>query len=226
MKEIIIKYIFASIFVFCIVSAEAQQNSLSTQIPHQKALRFGVDLISVVTSAINPDEMMLNFHSDFHYKTNIYLAADGGFINIFRDESNLNYNSKGFYMSLGADKSLMGDENQNDLDIFYIGARYGIALYEHAVDSIQIDNYWGEYNGTYSSDKLNTHWVEFILGTKVELFFARNFFFGAIVRYRMKLFSKEDLQMTPYLIPGFGKGDKSSQIAVNWSLYYRIPFKN
>ncbi len=225
MKELTTRYIIVSIFVFFVVSAQAQLNIQSTQKPHQKALRFGVDLFSVVNSAINPDEMVLNFHSDFHFKPDIYFAADAGFQNILKDEHIFDYKSNGFYLSVGADKNMLKSKNDNDLDIVYIGIKYGIAMYQHSADSIITDNYWGDNYNSLASEKLTTQWVEFAIGMKSTLFFAKNFFAGWALKYRIKTVAEKETQMSPYLIPGFGKADKNSSMAFSWSLYYRIPFK-
>ncbi len=225
MKELTTRFIIASIFVFCVVYAQSQPVIQSIQKPHQKALRFGVDLFSVVNSAINPDEMVINFHSDFHFKPDIYFAADGGFSKILKDEIHLDYKSNGTYLSLGVDKNMLKPKDGKDLDIVYIGVRYGIAMHQHSADSIMIDNYWANNYQSLASEKLSTQWVEFSIGMKSTLFFAKNIFVGWALKYRIKTVEEKQTQMSPYIIPGFGKAAKNSQVAFSWSLYYRIPFK-
>jgi hypothetical protein len=72
----------------------------------------------------------------------------------------------------------------------------------------------------------NTHafaqWVEIGTGVKVEVF--KNIYLGWSLRGRM-LLSKTMGQngVFPYIIPGYGQGENSSNFGVNYSIYYQIP---
>ena len=173
---------------------------------------------------MDSERSMADFHFDYHYKPEIYLAMDAGYFKAELDRNNLDYFTNGLYFSFGADKNLMKAELAGDLDIAFAGLRYGFSVFKHSSDSIFIDNYWGDYNGSLEQRSLYAHWIEAVGGMKAELFFAKNFFIGWTFRFKFKLFGKKDEQMPPWYIPGFGMGDKKSAFGFNWSLYYRIPF--
>jgi hypothetical protein len=70
---------------------------------------------------------------------------------------------------------------------------------------------------------LKATWGEAVVGLKGELF--RNFYMGITVRAKMMLSHTSYNTMTPYIIPGFGKGFYRFNAGLSYSILYAIPIR-
>jgi hypothetical protein len=112
-------------------------------------------------------------------------------------------------------------------NMIYVGMRYGISSFSHALNSYKIydpTNYYGEntvisgtnYNG------LTANWIEIIGGVKAELF--SNLYLGFSLRLNYLVSNKKPDGFDNLYIPGFNRTYEGKFGAgVNYTLSYFIP---
>lgn len=150
------------------------------------------------------------------------LNGEAGILTTNFDEETYHYESGGTYFRFGFQYNILKRKPNDDNSIF-LGLLYGLSLYEHKADQITInDGYWGSGSGSIPLTKLTGNWAEFKGGMRVEVF--RNWYLGWSIRLRIYLFGQEDPVMTPYIIPGFGKADKTLTIGMSYSVFFKIPY--
>lgn len=232
-----LKYIIRICFVFCCFTGFSQSESIDlnpkdTTVHLQPyGLRAGVDLSRVARSFYDKDYSGLEFVGDYRLSQNLYVAAELGNEKNTRYEDLYNYTTSGSYLKLGIDLNVY-DNWYGMNNSIYIGGRYAFSTFKHKVNDYQIfdsNRYWapndfplgntdfGEFSG------LNASWLEFVIGTKVELF--SNLYLGASLRLSFLVSNKEDEQFANLWIPGFNKTTEGSKFGVgyNYSLSYMIP---
>jgi hypothetical protein len=187
-----------------------------------RGMRFGCDLTRFAVGEFQPGRKAIEFSWDTEIKNNLFSTVELGLESATRENSNITYQSNGFYGRMGIDHNILKRDQLRKRDIVYIGARYGFYTMNHQTDSYMIPgSHQGDtITGRFPSRTLNGHWLEGVLGVKVEVF--TNFYLGASVRTRFLLFSKKDINY-PYYIPGFGKGANIANFGITYSLYYQIP---
>jgi hypothetical protein len=188
-----------------------------------RGIRIGYDLASLSLLYFDPDRMVYSFSFDYEAMQDIYPVLEFGFQNVGIEKENYNYRSNGFFGRAGVDVNLLKYEQTNVYEMFYAGLRYGVSFFKHQADNITVpDDYFEGVNGAQIPDnRLNAHWISLVAGVKVELF--TNFFMGWSVFGNIKLAQTKDPHMSPYHVPGFGKGDKRAGVVINYTVAYRLP---
>jgi hypothetical protein len=217
MKKML-KYCFSILLFFvCFFSASAQAGRI-------KGVRFGYDLSRAALPYIERERKGFEFSTDFEVKLNYYATAEYGQQKVSFKKTGYDYNSDGYYFRLGFDYNY--SKNNKDItqyEMVFGGIRFGYSNYSHEAANISIaENYWGtETVAVLPPVSLTAHWFEVTAGIRGELF--KNFFVGWSFRGRVMLWQKKDANMYAYNIPGYGAGNKKSQLGFNYSIYYRIP---
>jgi len=215
----ILKYI-SSLLLLILLS-----NSLSAQEPGSRIRgpRIGYDVGGLALLYLDPGRMIHTISVDYEVLQDIYPVAEFGLQNVLFDRDNYSYSSNGLFARVGVDVNLLKYENPNVYEMFYAGIRYGLSYMTHKADNISVpDDYFsGISGGSIPEQQVNTHWISFVGGVKVEVF--NNFFMGWSVLANFKLIQVNNENMNPYNIPGFGKGDKKAGIILSYTLAYRIP---
>lgn len=211
---------FISILILAIRICHGQQDSGEVKY----GLRFGYDISRPILDYLQPNRRDEEFSVDLQVRQNWFAIAEGGWNNSkINNSPKLVYHSSGYFWRIGFDYNLLKHDNINDNNLIYGGFRLGHANLSHSASSFQIaDIYWGNVNGSIPLHDVAATWFEIAAGIKIEA--LKNFFIGWSVRERILLNSNINSQLTPYVIPGFGKGNSKSAFDVNYSLYYRIPF--
>lgn len=232
-----LKYIISICFLFCCFTGFSQSKSIDLNpkdtVVHLQpyGLRAGIDLNRVARSFYDKDYSGLEFVGDYRLSQNLYVAAELGNEKSTRQEDWYNYTTSGSYIKIGIDLNVY-DNWYGMNNSIYIGGRYGFSSFNSKINEYQIYNtnrYWtpddfpqgitdfGEFSG------LNASWLEFVIGTKVELF--SNLYLGASLRLSFLVSNKEDEQFANLWIPGFNKTTEGSKFGVgyNYSLSYMIP---
>jgi len=189
-----------------------------------KGLRLGFDLTRTALQYLEPKREAFEISADFELKQNFYLTAEFGQQAINWEFNTYDYSSVGKYLRLGIDNNF--SKNKKDINAYEMvfgGLRYGFSNYSHRASNMVIPiNYWGtEIPNSIQEMQMSAHWVEVVAGIRGELF--KNFFMGWSFHAKLMLWQKKDPLMYTYNIPGYGRGNKKSQLGFNYSLYYRIP---
>jgi hypothetical protein len=214
------------IFIFCfsLLCCFIILFRVSGQEGRIKGLRVGYDLTRTALLYFEPERKAYEFSADFEVKQNYYISAEYGRQQVDLKKPGYNYTSDGYFTRFGLDYNFSKNKmDVNAYEMVYGGFRYGFANYSHTATDINVaGNYWGigSVAGLPSED-LSAHWFEIVAGIRGELF--KNCFFGWSFRGRVMLWQKKDAAMHAYNIPGYGAGNKKSQLGFNYSIYYRIP---
>ncbi len=211
-----LKY-FSSVFIFLVVSG-----CLTAQVKRVKGLRIGFDISKPTMMLFDPDRTGFEFSGDIEVIKNLYSTLEMGWLNITREKENFNYSSTGNYYRFGFDYNIMKLKASDEYEMIYVGLRYGYSRLSHEADQIVlINDYWDGSFLSVGEDNLNASWIDLVFGMRAEVF--RNFFIGWSVRVRPLLNQVNDDVMKPFIIPGYGKGEKPVVVGFHYTLYYRIP---
>jgi len=210
--------LFISILAGISVSVFAQVDTTRSV----KGISLGLDLSRFIVTALEPVHNNFELSLGFSVTENIQLQAEGGYLNVDFSDSTYTYKQSGSYYRFGAEYNLL-TRKPGELDQIYLGVMYGYSPYSHEAENITItDGYWGTGEGSLPLTNNTAHWVEIKGGLRVEV--LRNLFLGYALRLRIFLTGKTDPKLEPYLIPGFGKADKTTSVGMSYSVFYRIPF--
>lgn len=230
---------FTSILLFFVLVVGYPQSSpidtkpKDTVIYKQKyGLRVGVDLSRPIVSILQDNYTGLEFVGDYRLTQKLFLAAELGNEKKTKQEDLYNFTTSGSYIKLGIDYNTYANWYGEQNSIF-IGGRYAFSTYSQTLNNYQIfdsNRYWFPESFAPGSSVAqefggrNASWLEFVVGTKVELF--ANIYLGGSIRLGF-LFTDPDKEGTfpDLFIPGFNKVTDGSRFGVgyNYSLTYFIP---
>lgn len=192
-----------------------------------RGIRFGTDLSEFVLPLFYPETRGYEFLADFQILDNIFIAGEYGIsrIKLDTDSYKFNYDLNGSFIKLGLNRNILKHDDITKNDLLFVGFRYSFSRFKHKASNINIiDEQWDEVIITETEEiSLSCHYIDLVAGVKTELF--KNIYIGWTIRGMIRLKLKSDDIMSPYFIPGFGKGDKNAAIGFNYSIYYRIPYK-
>jgi len=229
-----LKYIISFLFLMSIWVLPAQnQEKDSIQIDSTRitnwGLRVGVNLIPSIQGWVQGANQAVDLIADYRVSKNWYIASEYGYNTYLGEEDFYDYTTQGNYFKLGFNYNTY----QNWLDMnneIYVGGRYAYANFTQQVTRVTEYNY-GDYfpdNTVYpdfaKSPKLGAHWLEFVLGLKVETF--KNLFLGAQVGFSKIIHEQQPENFENFYIPGIGKTSINNiGTTFSYTVSYLIPFK-
>ncbi|MFP4447195.1 MAG: DUF6048 family protein [Bacteroidales bacterium] len=213
----ILKYLFCSLLVLVYIhEGYGQQKRVVGP-------NIGYDVSQIAKGYFYPGYsahvLSLDYEIDYLY----YPVIEAGLFDLNKDQESMNYSSDGRFVKLGMDYNVIGIQGPWDYDMLFGGARIGVAQYNHSARDIVIENnYWGDYQAdNIETNRLNALWLELVAGLKVEV--LPNMFFGWSFRGQLMIAKNKDDNIPPYIIPGYGKGDNSINIGIQYFISYRFP---
>ena len=191
-------------------------------------LRVGLDLKKIIQTVTDSDYRGFEFVGDYRLTKKLYAAGEIGNEKNTISETSLSTTTSGSYLKIGVDvnvhKNLLGMRN-----LIYVGARYGIASFSQQLNSFSIATETAFFPseqiiGNLNESGLNTHWLEFLAGLKVEV--LDNLFLGMSVAIQYKFFEQKPDGFDNLYIPGFGTTNDFSNFSANFNYFvsYYIPF--
>ena len=208
------------------VAVFSQQKVDTVKTKQVYGIRIGIDISKPVISFVDADKKGLELTGDIRFKPNYYLVTELGYEDVIQTEDYLNYATKGTYIKLGinynAYQNWKGMRNE-----IYLGTRYAFGLYTQTLNSYSVN-----VSGTYFEPELieinkeyadlTAHWLEFVIGMKVETF--HNLFLGAQLNVKKMITIKEPDNFKNLYIPGFNRVFENNMgIGFNYTLSYLIP---
>lgn len=244
--RIISEYFFSvllSLLLTTQYSMAQQQDTVQQKIRNKggftpSALRVGVAVSDIVNTLTDPQATYYGFQADLPIQQFMisldYGQAKLNLENNNAEQSNRNftYSSQGSFFRVGVDVNLLKDRktDSNDArdDVIFFGLKYAHSQlsdkisFRPATDTIT-NIVYNISEVSQSNNNLGTWWLEMNAGVKVEVF--KNIFLGYALRYKFfKRFGDKN-SLTPYEVPGFGKGDMENAFGFDYYIYYRIPFR-
>ena len=195
-------------------------------------VRVGVDIAGIAYGFIANNE---NFKLENKYEINgdlgikrWFMTLDLGtakFTSIDADTiyNNSNYESSGSYYRVGADYRI----SKSAKSFLFFGGKFGQAFMN---EDVQYQIFKIPFNDVIVSNPikdsyqrpLSPKWIELTPGVKVYIW--KNFYMGYTIRLKFLIPSKKYKDYPPMYIPGYGVGNRNSNIGFSFHLMYRIPF--
>ncbi len=218
-KKNIYRFLSISLFLASVFTCTGQVDSTR----HIGSISIGIDISRFFVSIWNPIQNNFEFQANAAIGKSFTITAEAGLLKSKFSKETYDYELSGSYYRIGSHFNLL-KRNPEEQNSIYIGLMYGFSPYWHKADHIQIkDNYWGTESGSLARNDLFSQWMEFNAGIQVGIF--KNWLLGWEIRTRFRISRNEDPVMAPFIIPGFGKGEKNFTLGISYYVYYRIPYK-
>ncbi len=135
-------------------------------------LRIGIDVVRPIMSAISDDSKGFEIVGDYRVSKRFFVATELGYRDQTTQEDFFNFSTKGEYIKLGVDynayQNWIGMEN-----MIVVGLRYGFSTFNQTVNEYLINTDPFVPNRIESDQEvfngLTAHWLEFVIGLKVEV---------------------------------------------------------
>jgi len=226
------KYFISLLFLLFVCAGSAQVAGDTIRYTEKYGLRVGADLSRLVRSFLDDNYSGLELMADYRISKRFFIAGEIGTEENTVDEDFFNFTSSGSYIKVGFDYNTY--ENWYGMqNLIFVGMRYGFSTFSQTLNSYIVNNtnqYFDEglIPGANPDllrefDNLNAHWIEGVVGLKVELF--NNLYLGASVRLNF-LITDQASEVLPNLwVPGFNRVTQDSSIGLgyNYGLSYLIP---
>lgn len=191
--------------------------------PLYNGATVGVDVFGIGSKLFGGDFLSSEIHVNANLKNRFFPVIELGYgmTDTTDDTYNIHYKSSGPYARIGMDYNTMGKKKSDSF--LYVGLRYGFSTFNYDIHSPDLkDLIWGgEVPFNYDGVKSRAQWMEVLLGINVKI--IKNFHMGWSIRYKARFSAKEDLNTTPWYIPGYGS-NKSTNFGATYSLIYKLPF--
>ena len=184
------------------------------------AIRFGIDLFGLGRTIGSKGFSQYEGQLDIDFYRYFFVIDYGMESNEF-NSSEYNYNNSGTYYRVGVQANLT--QYNKDRNIIFFGLRYARAAFEDKLSNFIETNRWGSAQFEVSNNQINANWFEMNLGMKGQVF--KNLYVGYTVRFKFAKGTSDTPDLSPHLIPGFGKYSKGSNLGFNYYIQYRIPFR-
>lgn len=201
---------------------QGEEKDTVVRYKRMKGFRLGLDFSRVGASFIYADRMELGMVADFEVKDRWYWVGELGLSQVDVFKAGWSYAGSGLYLKSGMNYNFLQPDNPDYHDAATIGFRVAGSTFSQQMSSISLgDGYWGTSVLEHIPSKgVNAFWVEAVVGAKAEL--SKNVYIGGDVGLRFKLFDSSK-EVTPYHIPGFGKGGKMLAPAFSYYVLYLFP---
>ncbi len=194
--------------------------------PKTYGLRIGADILKPILSYTRSKFKAVEIVADWRLNTRWFFAGELGYTDKTIDEDTFNHTVKGSYIKMGLNYNLYTNWLNMDNEL-YLGFRYGFSTFSN-----QLNNYTVFQEGTYFTPRtitnpieysnLNSHWVEFIAGIKVQV--LNNLYLGFMLNLNKLISSKDAGSLKNTYSPGFGLISQNGNGAnINYTVSYRIP---
>ena len=214
-----LRYIFISTLFFLCASAQSQLVQEVVNTP--RGFTLGVNLSGPIKRLFDNDRTGISFLTRINIKENIFLIGEAGFENVNFEKTAYHYDSNGTFVRLGAEIDMLPEKEEGSFDNLLIGLQYGLALQEHVASHFFVENgYWEDFTGRMDANTINTHWVELSAGPRAELF--KNFYLSWNIHIRVSVANSNTSLLEPYIVPGFGSGNKRLNAGFSYVLEYMI----
>ncbi|TCI92766.1 DUF6048 family protein [Tenacibaculum sp. M341] len=196
-------------------------------------IRVGLDISKPALGFIDKSYTGFELVGDYRISRRWYLAGEIGREEEITFEDFTTSTAKGNYIRLGANYNTYNNWLDMNNEI-YVGGRYGLAIFEHTLNSYTPNVTTGDTNTDIqfprdpittpiSQSGLNAHWVEFQLGIKAETF--KNLFIGFHGAFKIALSIDDQEGFQTLYAPGFNTVNTSSTgFGFNYTISYLIPF--
>ena len=221
-----LKYFFNIILVCAGLAANAQESEADDMPRRQMFVRAGCDLSRFalpLVGDVGSHGMEFSLDGELHY--NWFPVVEVGSQWIKHNTDSLNYKMDGVYGRIGFDYNVLKYQHRLDRDIFYLGVRMAHCTFSHELPRVVMHSGTiGDVEDGIESRKLSATWGELVVGAKAEIF--KNLYLGVAARAKAMFAHTSYDNMTPYIVPGFGKGYYQFTGGFTYSIMFAIPIRS
>ncbi len=186
-----------------------------------KGIRIGIDMLGLAKKTFGTDRSELEFSADVEIHRYLVNFEYGQFESTQSGSDSSIYQNKGNYFRTGIDINLF--KKDTDVNVLFFGLRYGQASFDDQLQHVQTNDLFGDGNFDRSNNSINARWYEVTSGIKLQI--AHNFWLGFTNRLKFSLKMDKSESLTPFEVPGYGRGADTNTWGFNYLLMYQIPFK-
>jgi len=212
------KFSFSFSLLLCSLLLTAQE---ADTVKARSAISLGMDITGPVLYALDNSRFSYEGHLSYRLNYKYYIVCEPGYSEYNYDQYNYEYNSKGWFVRIGADIGMLAPVASKINHFAGIGLRYGLSVFEQETPFIIIDSYWGRINTSIPRNTVHAHFLEVQGSVKTEL--VRNLLIGWSVKLRTLIYSSGRNEEKAVYIPGIGGTDASFVPAFSYYIIYRIP---
>lgn len=220
------RYFFSVVLMLFALSAFAGGEPDDEDLPRRQIyVRLGCDLSRFALPLIGDvGSHGLEFSVDGEVHYNWFPIVEVGTQWINHNTDSLLYKMNGAYARIGFDYNVLKYQHRLDRDAFYIGMRVAHSSFSHELQDVVLQGIHGEVRSAIDSRSLNATWGEAVVGAKAEVF--KNLYLGVTARVKVMFAHTSYENMTPYIVPGFGKGYYQFNGGFTYSIMYAIPIRS
>lgn len=244
MEQRILKYFFSGLlFLLVSFSVQAQNEQKKTNKKADTGLKYplfngifiSADLYGLGASALGSDFISSEVAVEVDLKNRFMPIVEVGYGSTDTwDEKGIYYKSSAPYFRIGMNYNFQFKKDSR----YYLlgGFRYAFSSFTYDVSNLTAtDPIWGTEIGNpnitdpiwggsvpynYPGQKGSMHWVEFLVGVRVQVY--KNLYMGWSIRYKSRMQQSISDYGDPWYVPGFGQYDKS-KFGLSYTISYKIP---
>ena len=186
-----------------------------------QGLFVGIDLYGLGNKIFGGDYISSEVAIEVNLKNRFFPILEIGYgTSNFTDETTqIYYQTKAPFARIGLNYNFQ--YKKKNPSYLYLGFRYGFTSFSYDLSSPNIEDEIWNTETTYAHTGLqsNAHWIAFVAGIKVQVY--NQFFMGWALRYKSLLRVKDNIQGSPYYIPGFGTNNGST-LGISYQLIYQF----
>ncbi len=188
------------------------------------SIGFTIDLSRIAVQFFEKDRNVISGYFDVQFKDKFYLNLELGYQTVDIKKDFYKYYSSGIYTRFGISKEIIRSPDSDKSSSGYGSLRYCYSNFnQEASDIHYVNTYWGNKTAAIEKNNYGFHWIE--LGGGLNAMIFRNFYIGWAIFVRIAIVKPDYDMVTPYNVPGFGKGTNNPNMGFSYSVSYRIPFK-
>lgn len=218
------KLIFICVFSLLSVSVFSQQDDVkkqdSAKWKYTPNFIVGVDVLNIGTSFFSDRQLFQGFISS-RINRRIHAVLDLGYDKNIYQKNGYDAKADGFFAKVGGFYMLASDP-ENAYNGFYAGAKLAGSFYNQEYLSIPVKGLNNEgVFVTLEPSTQSSYWIEAALGARIQVF-ESNFFIDVNVQPRYLAYTTKQDEITPMIVPGFGRSSGSFNMGFSWSLAYKF----
>ncbi len=213
------KLTFILFFSFCLGFAQ-EKDSLRTKFKYQPNFTVGVDVLNAAFATFS-DRKLFQGYISTEVKKNVHIVLDVGFDKNVYQKGGYDASANGIFAKIGSYYMLSMDQENRDSG-FYAGGKIGGSFYTQEYKSVPVRAYGGsDAYLSFRSSNQSSYWVEGLVGARVQLFNSK-FYVDVNAQPRFLAYTTKQENMTPMIVPGFGKSSNKFNVGFSWNLAYQF----
>ncbi|MDH6251138.1 hypothetical protein M2347_000865 [Chryseobacterium sp. H1D6B] len=215
------KLIFTFFFSFIIILSSAQtKETKKAAVQYKPNFMVGFDVLNTGTSFFSDRKLYQGFISS-KIKENVHAVIDAGFETNVYQKNGYDAKVNGPFIKLGVFYMLAKDA-ENEFNGFYGGGKVGGSFYKQEYMAVPVRGFGGSSSSvSFPSSTQSSYWLEGTIGGRVQLF-ESNFYIDVNLQPRYLMYTTKQEDITPMIIPGFGKSSSKFNMGFAWSIAYKF----